>query len=112
VVGGWCGNHIIMVAEHLAALFEQHGLRCKVTHQSIWETYALPPSVDLILQLMPAFTEEQAGCAVITIRPLIRDLEHPPTIQKIMEFLEAEPRARADGAQDHAQPSLAPEALS
>ena len=76
-----------MVADYLAELLAERGYDCQVTHQSIWETYYLPPSVDLILQLMPAFTEAEAGCPVINIKPLIRDLDHPPTISKILDFL-------------------------
>jgi len=88
VVGGWCGNRIVMVADYLAELFAEKGYDCQVTHQSIWETYSLPPSVDLILQLMPAFTEGEASCPVINIKLLIHDLDHPPTINKILDFLQ------------------------
>lgn len=88
VIGGWCGNRIVMVADYLVELFAERGYDCQVTHQSIWETYSLPPSVDLILQLMPAFTAAEAGCPVINIKPLIRDLDHPPTINGILDFLQ------------------------
>lgn len=98
VIGGWCGNRIIMVADHLKALFDEQGFICRVTHQSIWETYALPPAVDLIVQLMPAFTEEEAGCAVLNIRPMIRDLDHEPTLTKILDFLAAQPEANPQTA--------------
>ena len=93
VIGGWCGNRIIMVADTLKDLFDEQEFNCRVTHQSIWETYSLPPAVDLIVQLMPAFTEEEAGCAVINIRPMIRDLDHEPTLKAVLDFLSTQPDA-------------------
>lgn len=87
VIGGWCGNRLVMVAEHLAALFSEHHLPVRVTHQSLWDSNSLPPGIDVVLQLMPAFSEAEAGCPVLTIRPLVRDLDHEPTIQAILAFL-------------------------
>ena len=97
VVGGWCGNRIMQVADYMRELFEQEGWPCRVTHQSIWETYALPPQVDLILQLMPAFTEEEAGCPVILIRPMIRDLDHGPTLEQVTSFMRGQFPAAGEG---------------
>ena len=87
VIGGWCGNRIVMVADMVTDLFAEHGFDCRVTHQSIWETYLLPPNVDLILQLMPAFTEAEAGCPILNVRPLIRDLYDPETIESILTLM-------------------------
>lgn len=85
VVGGWCGNRMVMVAEHLSTLLQSKGYTCKVFHHSVWDNPSDPPRADLILQLLPAFTREQAGCPVITIKPLLVDLDHPGTIEKILE---------------------------
>ncbi len=84
VVGGWCGNRMVMVTEHLETLFKDAGYHCAVTHHSVWENYALPPKGDLLLQLLPAFTSDEADCPVINIRPFLVDLDHLPTIEKIM----------------------------
>ncbi|RPI78239.1 MAG: hypothetical protein EHM41_25815 [Chloroflexi bacterium] len=85
VVGGWCGNRMVMVAEHLSTLLESKGYMCKVFHHSVWDNPSDPPKANLILQLLPAFTREQAGCPVITIKPLLVDLDHPGTIEKILD---------------------------
>jgi hypothetical protein len=87
VVGGWCGNRMVMVAEHLQELFEQAGFPCKVNHFSVWENMSSAPRGDLILQLLPAYTEKETGCPVINIKPLLLDLDHAPTIEKILAHL-------------------------
>jgi len=90
VIGGWCGNRLIIVAEHLAQLLQEAGYPCRVTHHSVWENYTQPPFADLILQLLPAFTEAEAGCPVINIRPLIGDLNHPETTDRILQQVRAD----------------------
>ena len=112
VIGGWCGNRIVMVADYLTELFEKKGYDCRVTHQSIWETYSLPPSVDLILQLMPAFTEAQAGCPVINIKPLTLDLDHSPTINRILDVLQQQFAALPDQDPSEAGVSVSPVEVS
>jgi len=79
---------MLIVADHLGELFIQAGYDCKVTTQNIWESYALPPSVDLIVQLLPAFSQAEASCPVINIKPLLVDLNHAPTIQKVLKALD------------------------
>jgi hypothetical protein len=37
------------------------------------------------LQLLPAFTEAETGCPVINIKPLLLDLDHALTIEKILK---------------------------
>lgn len=88
VVGGSCGNSLYMVADHLTELIEKAGYNCRITSQNIWHFAALPPNVDLVLQLMPVFTEADAGCPVVYIKPLLIDLDHPPTIKSVFEALE------------------------
>jgi hypothetical protein len=67
-----------MVAERLEELFQGAG------YHSVWENYSLPFQGDLLLQLLPAFTADEAGCPVINVRPFLVDLDHLPTIEKIM----------------------------
>jgi hypothetical protein len=73
-----------MVAERLEELFQGAGYQCAVTRHSVWENYSLPFQGDLLLQLLPAFTADEAGCPVINVRPFLVDLDHLPTIEKIM----------------------------
>jgi hypothetical protein len=90
VIGGWCGNRMVMVAEHLEEVFAEAGLPCRVTTHSVWENYSRPPAANLVLQLLPAFTEAEAGCPVITIKPLLLDLDHPATIEKVLNQVQAD----------------------
>jgi hypothetical protein len=90
VIGGWCGNRMIIVAEHLEELFDRAGFPCRVTTHSVWENYNQPPKANLILQLLPAFTESETNCPVITIKPLLIDLDHYATIEKILKQVQAD----------------------
>jgi len=80
---------MIMVAEHLASMLNNYGYSCKVTHHSVWENYSQPPSADLVLQLLPAYTEAETQCPVINIKPLLVDLDHPLTIDNILNHMQA-----------------------
>jgi hypothetical protein len=90
VVGGWCGNRMVIVAEHLQQLITNAGYPCKVTHHSVWENYSTPPRADLVLQLLPAYTEAETGCPIIPIRPLLLDLNDPKTIARVMDRITAD----------------------
>jgi hypothetical protein len=85
VVGGHCGSRMIIVAEHIQELLRNAGYTCNVTHQSLWDHPTPPYFTNLILELLPAFTEAEAGCPVINIKPLLADLDHPQIIEKILE---------------------------
>jgi hypothetical protein len=85
VVGGWCGNRMIIVAEHLANRLEIAGYSCRLKHHSVWENPAPPVGGDLVLQLLPAFTEAETGCPVINIKPMLVDLDHSQTLTRILE---------------------------
>ena len=89
VVGGHCGVRMIVVAEHVGELLKKAGFPCEVTHQSLWDHPTPPRSANLILELLPAFTEAEAGCPVLSIRQLLRDLDDPQTIEKIFERVRA-----------------------
>lgn len=91
VIGGWCGNRLYIVADHLSDKFEEAGLECRVKSHSVWENYSFPPaSSDLVLQLLPAFTAADTGCPVINIKPLLRDLDDPDTMEKIFTQVRAD----------------------
>jgi hypothetical protein len=88
VVGGWCGNRMVMVAEFLSEWLQQSGYACRVFHHSIWNNMSAPPPAHLVLQLLPAYTEAEAGCPVINIRPLLRDLTDPATLERVRQHLQ------------------------
>jgi len=85
VVGGFCSNRIMIVAEQLTQFFEERGINCQVITHGVAGEGSFPPRSNLILQLLPAFTEEEAGVPVINIKPLIGDPAHPATIEKILK---------------------------
>lgn len=89
VVGGHCSNRIMIVAEQLSQLFDERAIPCQVFTHGVAGEYSFPPRANLILQLLPAFTEAEAGCPVINIKPLIGDPSHPDTIRKVMEHINA-----------------------
>lgn len=90
VVGGHCSNRYMIVAEQLKTLFESRGISCQVITHGVAGEYSFPPRSNLILQLLPAFTEAEAGCPVINIKPLIGDPQHPATIEKILKQVQAD----------------------
>jgi hypothetical protein len=88
IVGGWCGNRMVMVQENLSVLLAEMGYEIKIDHQSIWENYAPPQHADLVLQLIPAFSPEELGRPSISIRPFLKDLNHQDTINEIFQVVE------------------------
>jgi hypothetical protein len=74
---------MIIIADHLSELFLQKGYDCRVTSISVWECFSFPPSADLLLQLLPAYKEEEVECPTINIRPFLQDIDDPLTLQKI-----------------------------
>jgi len=85
LIGGWCGNRMIMVRDHLTELLAKHGFDVKIDQQSIWENYAPPQHVDLILQLMPAFSEDELDPPSFLVRPFLKDLDHPESIGLVLD---------------------------
>lgn len=96
IVGGWCGNRMIMIAEHLEGLFHAMGISCRITTHSVWENYSQPPAANLVLQLLPAFTSDETNCPIIAIKPLLLDLDHPETIEKILKQVQSDCMVTAD----------------
>lgn len=90
VVGGWCGNRMVMVAEHLETKLSDAGFPSRVTTHSVWDNFSQPPKANLILQLLPAFKETEVGCPVLTVKPLLADVNHPETIEKILGQVRAD----------------------
>jgi len=88
VLGGSCGNRMVIIADHLSELFIQKGYDCRVTSISVWECFSFPPSADLLLQLLPAYKEEEVECPTINIRPFLQDIDDPLTLQKIYSEIE------------------------
>jgi hypothetical protein len=76
---------MMIVAEQLSTHFENEGIKCQIITYGVDGGYGFPPRSNLILQLLPAFTEAEAGCAVINIKPLIGDPNHPVTIEKVLK---------------------------
>ncbi len=95
VLGGSCGNRMIIIADHLSELFLQKGYDCRVTSISVWECFSFPPSADLLLQLLPAYKEEEVECPTINIRPFLQDIDDPLTLQKIYFEIEKNSERRA-----------------
>ena len=85
LVGGWCGNRMVMVRDHLDHHLTERGYDIKIDQQSIWDNYAPPQHVDLVLQLMPAFSEEELEPASLHVRPFLKDLDHPETLELVVE---------------------------
>lgn len=85
LVGGWCGNRMVMVRDHLSTLLTERGYAIKIDQQSIWENYAPPQHVDLVLQLMPAFSDDELEPPSLLVRPFLKDLDHPETLNQVYE---------------------------
>lgn len=87
IVNGWCGNRMVIVRDHLARLLEARGYHVKLDNQSIWENSSPPERVDLVFQLIPAFQPDELSCPSISIRPLLKDLDHPETLDRVFDIV-------------------------
>jgi hypothetical protein len=88
IIGGSCGTFLIAVTAHLQEVFISKGLDCKVYYQSALQNSEPPETADVVLQTMPLLTEEDVHCPLLSIRPLIADLNESKTIQKIVTIVE------------------------
>lgn len=84
VVGGWCGNLLYIVSDHLRDVLISAGFSFRLTTHSIWNNFTQPPPCDLLLQLLPAFTEADVNCPVINIRRLLVERDHPETMENVL----------------------------
>lgn len=78
---------MVIVRDHLNALLEARGYKFKLDNQSIWENNAPPVNVDLVLQLIPAFSPEELPCPSVPIRPLLKDINHSETLENIFQAM-------------------------
>ncbi len=76
---------MVMVRDHLSTLLTERGYAIKIDQQSIWENYAPPQHVDLVLQLMPAFSDDELEPPSLLVRPFLKDLDHPETLNQVYE---------------------------
>ncbi len=90
VVGGWCGNLLFIVANHVEETLRKAGFSFDLTTKNVWENYTEPPKCDLILQLMPAYSNKDTDSPVINIRRLLVERDHPETIEKIMHQIKTD----------------------
>jgi hypothetical protein len=88
IVNGWCGNRMIIIRDHLAGILEDEGYEFKLDNQSIWENSSPPTHVDLVFQLIPAFSEAELGCPSISIRPFLKDLNDPKTLDGVLNIVD------------------------
>jgi hypothetical protein len=88
VVGGTCGGAMYVISESLGEYLAQRGYDCRITQQDICVSRVVPPGVDLLLEVVPTFTVEEAGCPIISARPMLLNLRDAATLQKIMAVLE------------------------
>lgn len=85
LVGGWCGNRMVMVQQNLDNLLAERGFDVKIDQQSVWESYAPPQHVDLVLQLMPAFSADELEPPSLLVHPFLKDIDHQETIEQVFE---------------------------
>ncbi len=83
VVGGWCGNLLFIVAEHIKERLQNAGFSFSLTTKNVWENYSVPPACDLILQLMPAYSKQDTDSPIINIRRLLVERDDPETMKLI-----------------------------
>jgi hypothetical protein len=88
IVGGWCGNRMVMIRENLSDLLADRGYLVKLDQQSIWENSAPPLHVDMVLQLISAFSPDELNCPSLNIRPFLKDLDHQETLYNIFSAVE------------------------
>lgn len=79
---------MVIVRDHLHALLEARGYAVKIDNQSIWENSSPPEHVDLVFQLIPAFTPSELTCPSLHIRPLLKDLDDQETLENVYRIVE------------------------
>jgi galactitol-specific phosphotransferase system IIB component len=104
LVGGWCGNRMVMVRDQLDNLLTQKGYDVKIDQQSVWESYAPPQHANLVLQLMPAFSPDELKPPSLLVHPFLKDLDHQQTLDQVCDavaqyYPESSQPAKAESAQ-------------
>jgi hypothetical protein len=88
VVGGTCGGAMYVISDFLGEFLAQRGYECRITQQDICVSRVVPPGVDLLLEVVPTFSAEEAGCPIISARPMLLNLRDEATLQKVLAVLE------------------------
>jgi hypothetical protein len=79
---------MVMVRENLSQLLSAQGYEIKIDEQSIWENYAPPQHADLVLQLMPAFSEDELEPPSLLVRKFVKDIDHQETLDRVFQAVE------------------------
>lgn len=89
LAGGSCGSTLFLIADEIERqLTDVWRVPHRLTLQSIWDRFEAPARTDLILQTMPAYDPSQVECAVLSVKPMIRDQDHPETLEAIHNMVE------------------------
>lgn len=89
LAGGSCGSTLFLIADEIEhQLSDVWGFPYRLTLQNIWDRFEAPAKTDLILQTMPAYKQSQVSCPILSVRPMIRDQDHPKTLEAIRYMAE------------------------
>ena len=89
LAGGSCGSTLFLIADEIERqLSDVWDFPYRLTLQNIWERFEAPAKTDLILQTMPAYQQSQVSCPILSVRPMIRDQNHPKTLEAIRYMTE------------------------
>ncbi len=89
LAGGSCGSTLFLIADEIEhQLSDVWGFPYRLKLQNIWERFEAPAKTDLILQTMPAYQQSQVSCPILSVRPMIRDQNHPKTLEAIRYMTE------------------------
>ena len=89
LAGGSCGSTLFLIADEIEhQLTDIWQVPHRLTLQNIWERFEAPARTDLILQTMPAYDPSQVTCPVLSVKPMIRDRDHPETLEAIRNMVE------------------------
>jgi hypothetical protein len=99
---------MVMIRDNLSELLADRGYQVKLDQQSIWENSAPPVHVDMVLQLISAFSPDELNCPSLNIRPFLKDLDHPETLDNIFRAVDEHyPIHSEQTSRDNPVPALA-----
>jgi hypothetical protein len=89
LAGGSCGSTLFLIADEIDhQLSDVWDVPYRLTLQNIWDRFDAPARTDLILQTMPAYNPSQVSCPILSVKPMIRDRDHPETLEAIRAMVE------------------------
>ena len=89
LAGGSCGSTLFLIADEIEhQLSDVWEFPHRLTLQNIWERFEAPAKTDLILQTMPAYHSSEVSCPILSVKPMIRDQDHPETLEAIRNMIE------------------------